>query len=179
MGTNGDDALVIRFILPTGITFTLDIGQAQIEPCRADAPSSITGNGGSPTSFDHRGYQLELDRVRRFVFKLVDTTITATGAISVGQVVTTGAGAVLLHFVSLPTNMRVLPTLNFVVGAATNLFFGAPVSAAVATLAVSAAASNNMLALSGTVSTTAVAVGLCCQLRANTTATLLLADARF
>jgi hypothetical protein len=179
MGTNGDDVLVIRFVLPTGITFALDIGQAQIEPCRSDASSDITGSGGSPTSFEHRGYPLELSRVHRFVFKLIDTTITATGAISVGQVVTTGAGAVLLHFVSLPTNMRVLPTLNFVVGAATNLFFGAPVSAAVATLTVAAAVANNMLALSGTVSTTATAVGLCCQLRANTTATLLLADARF
>lgn len=67
LGTNGDDKLQVAFILATGVTFTLDVSQAQIEECSPAASADTTGVGGTPQPFEYRGLLLETARARQYV----------------------------------------------------------------------------------------------------------------
>lgn len=70
LGTNGDDKLQVAFILATGITFTLDFSQLQIEESSPSSSGDTTGSGGAPTPFEYRGLPLELGRVKRFIERI-------------------------------------------------------------------------------------------------------------
>lgn len=65
-GTNIDHCLFVGIWLPPGVTFNLTIAEAQIEACSPNANPALDGTGGSPTSFEHRGFANELVRVQRF-----------------------------------------------------------------------------------------------------------------
>ncbi|KDR26001.1 hypothetical protein [Caballeronia zhejiangensis] len=66
IGTNGNDSLSIGLTLPPGVTFTLYAMEPQCELCSPTSSSDINGNGGSPTPFEFRGMQPELDRITRY-----------------------------------------------------------------------------------------------------------------
>jgi hypothetical protein len=90
IGTNGDDCLEVRLLMPSGQTFTLDVGQFQIEQCDATASGDTTGSGGAPTPFEHRGPAAEKSRASRYLYQvscassglMVIVIVSATSAYS-------------------------------------------------------------------------------------------------
>ncbi|AAQ63342.1 tail fiber protein [Burkholderia phage BcepNazgul] len=70
LGTNGDDKLQVAFVLATGITFTLDFSQLQIEESDPASSSDVNGLGGAPSPFEYRGLALETARVKRYIERL-------------------------------------------------------------------------------------------------------------
>jgi hypothetical protein len=65
-GTNGDDNTQVGFWLPAGVTFNLVTTMWQLEESDPLSSSDITGNGGFPTPFEHRGSAVEDLRVCEF-----------------------------------------------------------------------------------------------------------------
>ncbi|RQS84324.1 hypothetical protein [Burkholderia seminalis] len=142
LGNNGNDFLEIQLNFATGVTFTLDHSQFQIEESPSTASSNTSGAGGSPTQFEWRGLPIELSRVSRFFQRRVSSG-SGTGIASGSLYSTTAANV----FGTFPGgSMRASPAIT-----ASNTYIIAGVGAVSGTQSLSADAAgwaNNVTALS-------------------------------
>lgn len=102
-GTSGGDSFQLGLYLPPGVTGNLTIAEMQVEACSPGASAATDGTGGSPTSYEHRGYAAELLRIQRYY-------TTLSGLLSGAFVPSAGQGTV--STVSLPVSMRAQPAFG-------------------------------------------------------------------
>lgn len=109
-GTTANSLGFTQFVLelPPGWVGTLRDSFWQIEFSDPSSSSDITGNGGNPTVFEHRGTALELARTARYYQTIPNFLVAGNG--SAGQLVYTD--------ILLPAPMRISPAVS-VTGAAT------------------------------------------------------------
>jgi hypothetical protein len=104
LGTSGNDFVNLSLVLPTGVTFTLNTSQWQLEQSSPNSSSDINGNGGDPTAFEYRGQQAELARVQRYYYVSPSPALTllSNGAAAFGGAVVNAP---------FPVPMRASPTV--------------------------------------------------------------------
>ncbi|MFP3556431.1 hypothetical protein SB861_37810 [Paraburkholderia sp. SIMBA_049] len=111
LGGNGDSGLSVGFWLPPGVTTTgLYVAEAQIEACSPNASSDLTGLGGNPLSFEHRGPQAEAARSHRFFFAPGGAQLNVSGY---------GSGSAYTAY-HLPVVMRAIPAVSASWGSGVN-----------------------------------------------------------
>jgi hypothetical protein len=105
-GTGSNSCLVLGIWLPSGVTYTLNTTQWQLEATSPQAPNNTTGTGGLPTAFEYRGIGPELARVQRY-YQVMGGASVQYGA--------GGAWSSVLAYVMgiFPVQMRIAPTIGY------------------------------------------------------------------
>ena len=106
LGTSGD-AVEYGLWLPPGVTGNLTMTELQIEDCSPNASNDLTGAGGSPTSYEHRGPQAELTRVQR-IYRAIATNGASFNGIATGSTDSFAFGQ------TVPVPMRVTPAVSLI-----------------------------------------------------------------
>lgn len=88
--------------LPPGVTFTLNVAEAQLEFCNPNSSSDLNGNGGAPTCFEYRGIQAESARIQRY-WQYVPAPFISMYA--------PGSGWAIGQTVTYPVPMRGVPAI--------------------------------------------------------------------
>lgn len=136
LGTNSNDNLFVALNLPSGLTFTLNISQMQVEDCPAGAPTA-----GLPTQFEFRGYALEKSLITRYL------RVYSAGSIAnqtLGQAAISNSTSFFANFV-FENPMRAQPALAW-----GNLSIGLSTTMTVSTLVINVATPQSVALLGST-----------------------------